>query len=489
MDRERTPSGALNLGHSGHVFVYSMLILGICVILYLFSSEYTRSIDLTSQQLYSLSPATRNYLKTLEEDVGITIFTRSMDPYIELMGLYNRETDRLTWDFPDAVRHPVKAHEAGERVQNGEMFITAGKNSKRMAVGELAQDYENMLTNAIVEVTRKDKLKVYFLTGHGEIPYIRQPSRSPSKQVVSSLQAFRKLLNERGIETAPFELARTGYIPEDASLVVIAGPQTDFLPAETMALREYLVEGGKLLLLLGSTLGHTTQTYDQLGRLLAEFGVRITQSLIIDLFSKNQGLSPIQPLVMGFSPDHPATQDLANLNTQRFPLENPSRALEIDEERHPQWIVTTLATSSPRSWAEDISYILESSREKIQLRPPSDLESQPLAVAVHKVPPPNLPGQPPLPDRGARIVVFGNSDFIQDSFLAVRQTALELMLNSINWLTEREDMIHIPPKQTEGTPIIITPTVSRVVFIIVVVLLPASLFLGGVSYSMMRRRR
>ena len=73
--------------------------------------------------------------------------------------------------------------------------------------------------------------------------------------------------------------------------------------------------------------------------------------------------------------------------------------------------------------------------------------------------------------------------------MAAWQPALEMMLSTINWLTEREDMIHIPPKQPEGTPIIITPAVSRVIFMIVVVLLPGSFLLGGVGYTLVRGRR
>ena len=489
MNMDDRPIRSVNLGHSVHVCIYSIMVLGICIVIYLFSSEYTRSVDLTSQQLYSLSPATRNYLKTLEEDVRITIFTRKMEQYIELMRIYNRETDRLDWEFPDALRDPVKAQQAGERVQNGEMFVTSGDNSKRMAVGELAQDYENRLTNAIVGVTRTDRPRVYFLTGHGEVSYIPQTSRSSPDRQVSSLAAFRKLLNERGIETSPLELARLGYIPEDATLVVMAGPKSDILHAETLALREFLAGGGKFLLLLNTMSGSYTKGFEQLGGMLREYGVGITRSWIVDGFSVNQGLSPIKPLLMGFSPDHPVTRDLATLDTQRFPLNNPSRVLTVDEDRHPQWVVTTLATSSPESWTEEIRYIIDSSDSRTPLQRPTEVGPLPIALAIRKMSPPILPGQPPIPDDGPRIVVFGNSDFIRDGFMAAWQPALEMMLSTINWLTEREDMIHIPPKQTEGTPIIITPAVSRVIFMIVVVLLPGSFLLGGVGYTLVRGRR
>jgi hypothetical protein len=47
----------------------------------------------------------------------------------------------------------------------------------------------------------------------------------------------------------------------------------------------------------------------------------------------------------------------------------------------------------------------------------------------------------------------------------------------------------VPPKQLTGTPIVLDPAQLRVIFFFAAVLIPAGLFFGGVSYSMMRRRR
>ena len=43
-------------------------------------------------------------------------------------------------------------------------------------------------------------------------------------------------------------LAQQGGVPDDASVVVVAGPATDFFPPEIDALKTYLAKGGKLLL-------------------------------------------------------------------------------------------------------------------------------------------------------------------------------------------------------------------------------------------------
>ena len=43
-------------------------------------------------------------------------------------------------------------------------------------------------------------------------------------------------------------LAQTGAVPDDAAVVIVAGPKTDFFPPEIDALKKYLDKAGKLLL-------------------------------------------------------------------------------------------------------------------------------------------------------------------------------------------------------------------------------------------------
>ena len=49
-------------------------------------------------------------------------------------------------------------------------------------------------------------------------------------------------------------------------------------------------------------------------------------------------------------------------------------------------------------------------------------------------------------------------------------------------------MIAVPSKQVKGTPIILDGAKLRVIFVFSVVLIPALLFFGGVTYSVVRRR-
>lgn len=478
-----------NLKYYLHVFIYSVLVLGICVVGYLFARQYTKKVDLTEQKFYSLSEMSTKYLKGLDKVVNITIFAPAPDPFREVMDLYKSVTEKVKWNVIDARTNPLEARKFGDAVRNGDIFIKSEAKTKKISVTELEENFENVLTNAIVEITRTKQLKLYFLAGHGEIAYEQtaQAGRR-GEQAQASLGAFRAFLSQRAIETAQLDLGKTGNIPADASMVIIAGPKSDLMASEATALQSYLDKDGKLLALLDVPAQNFGVSMTNLTGLLKKYGIDAADKIILDLFSKQLGAQPVQPIAAWFDKEHPITKELGNRST-RFLL-SLTRPVQATLDPVPGLQATELIKTSEKSWSEDLAKIAANER----IRPPaqSEMKPQPLAVAVSKAnTPPARPGMPaPPPAKGGmRMVVFGTSELIQDQVLAVNRTAVELMLNTVNWLGEQEDMIAVPPRQLKGTPIVLDPAQLRVIFFFAAVLIPAALFFGGVSYSMMRRRR
>ena len=123
----------------------------------------------------------------------------------------------------------VEGREFSGTVKNGDIFIKCGAKSKKLEVGELQANYENVLTNAIVEVTRAKSIKIYFLGGHGEIPYEKPsgPRREPSSE--PSLEAFRNFLKDRGLNRPRLTWLGPGPCRK-MPRIIIAGPKTICLP-------------------------------------------------------------------------------------------------------------------------------------------------------------------------------------------------------------------------------------------------------------------
>ncbi len=481
-----------NLKYYLHVFVYAILVLGICVVGYLFTKQYTKKVDLTEQKMYSLSPMSSKYLKNLDKEVRILIFTPSSTQFDDIRSLYSSESQKVKWEFCDAYQDPAKGLElTGEsNLVNGDIFIKSAENSKRLNVAELnRKNYENVLTNGIIEVTRKDKIKIYFLTGHGEIPLEQAAQRNRANQrPQASMAALREFLTQRAMTSEKLDLTQTGHVPKDASLVVIASAQQDLLPGDVQPLKDYLGAGGKMLVTLRAIpLSQTLVPVPNLIGLLGEFGIQTPDEIILDQISRQAGLQLYQPLVATYGKDHPITRDLVNQNV-RYPLSftRPLRKGNLPEG----FTFTELIKSSEKSLSTDLTTFLASlTSGRVQITPKNE-GPQTMGVAVSKAAP-QQPGMPSAPDdnkNSMRLVVYGSPDLIEDNYLITNNTAVQLVLNTVNWLVEQEDMIAIAPRQLKETPIILTPGQVQIILVFTVLLIPALLFFGGVAYSQLRRR-
>lgn len=94
-----------------------------------------------------------------------------------------------------------------------------------------------------------------------------------------------------------------------------------------------------------------------------------------------------------------------------------------------------------------------------------------------------------FPKRGARsrVVVFGDSDFASNSYLELGGNK-DLILNTIGWLAEEEDLIAIRPKDSLSQPIMLTARQGRIVFWLPVVFLPAAAGVFGVAVAVRKKR-
>ena len=66
-------------------------------------------------------------------------------------------------------------------------------------------------------------------------------------------------------------------IPSDCTMVVIAGPQNDYLPQEVDAIHKYLQDGGRALIMLDAGVD-----FPNLTKLLSDFGATARNDLVID---------------------------------------------------------------------------------------------------------------------------------------------------------------------------------------------------------------
>lgn len=123
-----------------------------------------------------------------------------------------------------------------ERIKLGEDFESARKKLKR-----LDEDFNKSL----IKIARGKRV-AYFTAGHGEL------QSDGDVDVLHKTSNLRKLLRALNYTVKELSLAEGlgNEIPEDASVLVVLGPESDLLPEEQAAIDSFRQKGGSLLVAL-----------------------------------------------------------------------------------------------------------------------------------------------------------------------------------------------------------------------------------------------
>ena len=238
----RSALGGRTVRYGFNTLVMVVLVLGIIGVVEALSYRHNARLDLTENRRHSLSSQTIQLLKGLPTKVNAVAFYRGDQPgkrlTEDLFKQYARYAgDKFTWKSVDPDREPTLAKAFGVEAYGTTVLEAKGRTEK-----VLDADQEEKLTNGLVKVTRDSKRVVYITQGHGE-PEITNTERTGFSEAKGAL-------DKANYEAKPLALARQGKVPDDASVVIIAGPRNDFFGPEIDALDAYLGRGGKLLAMI-----------------------------------------------------------------------------------------------------------------------------------------------------------------------------------------------------------------------------------------------
>ncbi|OLC17085.1 MAG: hypothetical protein AUH29_03290 [Candidatus Rokubacteria bacterium 13_1_40CM_69_27] len=457
LDDFRATLGGRTARYGLNTAVMVLLLLGIIGLVEAVSYRHNARIDLTENRRHSLSPQTIQLLQNLKTDVGAVAFFRSDQPgkrvAEDLLKQYARYSKgRFTWKVVDPDREPGLARRYAVE-SYGTVVLETKDRSEKVLDAE-----EEKLTNGLVKLTREGKRVVYVVQGHGEheVANTDRPGFSEAKTA----------MERANYDVKPLVLAREGKIPDDAAVVIVAGPRTELLQPEVDALDGYIGRGGKLLVMVDPTILGGSQS-EGLKRFAAKYGLDLGDNLVIELnpIGRLFGIGPEVPIIQQYEA-HPITRDMSGISTL-FPLTRtvaPARTPPTGVSAQP------LARTSPESWGETDRAGLQTG----QVKPDPQDPKGPLSVAAVAT-----------KDK-ARIVVYGTSNIAANQFLNL-QGNRDFFLNTVSWLAEQEDQISIRPKDTRQTPVFLTSQQAQVVFLVPVVLLPGLVLAGGIATFVRRR--
>ena len=454
-----------------------LVVLGILIAANYLSAKQNKRWDLTSNRQYSLSEQTVKLLNGLTAPVKLIVFEKELDQerFKPRLNEYQYHSKQVSIEYIDPDKKPVPAKEY--EIQNYGTVVVEYMGRRERVTSDSEQD----LTSALVKVLNPTEKRIYFLAGHGE----KDPTNTDRIGYSAILDAVR----QDNYQWERLIIAQTNSIPENATVLVMAGPKTDLLEGEDELLRQYLnTRQGKLLVMLDPPEDFKKPTtLPRLDALLKEWGLNATNSVVVDI----SGLTKVAtiPVAAPPYPNHPITDRFEFITM--FPV---ARAIVPLTGAPPDRTAQPFVQTVQRSWAE---------ANLATLDPPDNLAPEPdkgditgpvsiaAAVAVPAKADPaaqKKEGEPEQRSPETRVAVIGDSDFVANAYLGIEGNR-DLFMNTVNWLAQQESLIAIRPKEASDRRLTMTANHTTGLFWLSIVIVPAVVLGAGVFTWWRRRER
>lgn len=460
--------GSKNVKYGSIALSGVVVVLGILTAINWIANRQNKRWDLSAGGQFSLSDQTRQILTSLDKPMTIKAFYVDSSAEVrDRLDEYAYLSTQIKAEYIDANRNPVETRAQG--VETVPTFVIQYEGRTEKATGT----DEQTLTNALKKAIEGKAKKIYFTAGHGE--------HDPTKSEGEGYSTLADALKSDNFEVGTLMLAQAGTIPEDASVLVIAGPRTDFLAGEVDLLRAYARKGGKVHLLLDPPEKGTAAEPSNLIAFAKEWGIDVGKDLIVDASGLGQMVGTDASVPIAMPASHPINNGF-NLMTA-FPLARSiTPAAAGTDGRTAQKVLE----SSEQSWAEaDIVGLYATGRPERNLDKGD--KGGPIGIAAATsapaadvpAPPAGTTPAPDVPKPESRVVVVGDSDFASNRAIGI-QGNKDLFLNMANWLAQQENMISIRPKSAESRPISMTEDQATMVLLFGQYIVPALLLLVGI---------
>jgi ABC-type uncharacterized transport system involved in gliding motility auxiliary subunit len=416
------------------------------------AQNHSWRFDLTARRQHSLSAETRSYLERLNKDVTIYVtFTddadtpeiaqarRDLDALLREYAYVTRAKSdgagRISVEFVDVFVEKRDAARLGLETPNV-VVVSCGDRRRTVPASELyhvsnrqrsAFQGESALTAAILDVSEPEKKRIYFVRGHGEI--------SPDDTTPNGLSNLRDELRQRNYDVAHLELPTARKIPDDAALVVIAGPRGRFQPYEEELLRNYLASrAGRVVLLL------TPGVYPTgLENLFFDWGVMVYDNIIIE--TDPEAITETNEILLrNFHPRDPIVQ---NLITNALSVHiGPARVVNEDLGRTADdgLDVKTLVATTKNAWGES-AYRAAGAVPAYTAGVDLTGHLGVVTISERTKPAPQIQ----FSVRGGKLAVAGAADLVSNNRV-FNLGNLNLFLSLVDWTVERDTQLNIPSR-------------------------------------------
>jgi len=435
-----------------------LAVLAILIVVNYLGYKHSKRFDLTTGKLFTLSEQTTNIVKGLKSDVNIVLFSKKSDRTLDdLMNEYKALSPHIRFQTVDPQEKPDVVKEFGAKHMD-EVVVASGGRTEHLDPNPSPDSSEEDITTAILKVTRTKEKTVCFVEGHGEGSLDDQGERGYARAAAG--------LKKEGYATKSINLVQAGGVPSDCDVVVIAGPQEAFFPAEVGSVEKYLDGGGKAMILANP------EVDAKLDSIYDAWNIDLGKNIVVDASGLGQlvGAGPAAPLVIDYG-NSPITKNFERTMTI-FPM---ARTVSIANQSKAEPSEVELLKTSGQSFTIPG---LPKGNAKVKYDPKTDTLG-PLSLGV-------AASMTSGKGKGARLVVIGSSNFAANPWIGEQKNG-DLFYNAIDWLAQDENLISIRPKAPTNRTVTLTSAQSALFKWIDMGLLPGIVIITGLAIWWKRR--
>ena len=435
--------------------------------------EKVKQFDVTQEGLYQIGDQTKEVLKNLNEDITIYVLSseeRTDSIIARTLEKYKEASDHIRIEYKPTDLYPEFGAKYGaESSESGSLIVEGSKRYKLIPNSNLYEteidyttysqnvtgfDGEGRITSAIAYVTGDDLPILYQVAGHDELQLSGDLLKSVEKE---------------NVEIRDLNLMENAAVPEDASGLLILAPTKDYSEDDAKKVKEYMDNGGKVLLV-------TTLTQDgtpNLTGIFSEYGLRLTKGLVVDPQASRYYQNPFMLL-----PEVASSVVSADLFSKKrnilMPYAQGIVVTEDDSENAPE--ITQILTTSDDSYAKQDLNMENWEYEEGD-------ETGPFALGVYLM---------KLNDDTSEteLLWLTTENMISDQANALTAGAnFEMLSNMVARMKQEENSVSIPVKKYMADSFTIPRSVFFFGFAITTLLIPVILLGVGLSIWLGRRKR
>jgi ABC-2 type transport system permease protein len=472
---------------------FLLMVLAIVALVNFISVRRFFRVDLTEKREYTVSSSTRKILKGLDDVVNVTVyFSKDLPPYLatldrqvkDLLDEYRAFSGgRLRIQFEDPGSDPQKERTLQmmgipkvqlnilekEKAQLTNVYlgmaIQYGDKNEVIPVVQSTDNLEYELTSAILKVTQPQPT-VGFLTGHGE------PGMDRGKYSMLA-EALRKQYEVTTVSTSSGQ-----PVPANVKTLIVARPENRLTARDRYEIDQFLMRGGRVVFWVDGTLLNqqnllATPLDTGLSDLLAHYGVRLSQNLVIDRSNVTTSFSTgymqfilpypwfVRVLPENMSRKNPVTAQLESIVMPWVSTLEPTVGVDTTGTAGAGSAKAEILAWSSKGSIAQTGSLNVNPQQRMAAPASSDYKRYPLAVALTGTFTSFFAGQPvPAPSDSAaavaapspqtiakspetQIVVVGDADFAMDQFASQYTQNMSFAQNAVDWCTMGDQLIAI----------------------------------------------